>query len=704
MRILFVIDGLPGGGAEKVVLTLAAQFLRDGDRVSLISLRDVCEYPLPEGLDYQVVADRCRKPWRKLTELSRRARQLDAAVVRAEQQGQFDLVLSNLHKTDRIVARSRALRERNVWFCLHGVFSASYLGHRTGFDRWMKQQKIKRIYQGRNVVTVSDAVGRDLVEEFALRPAQLKTIYNPFDITALRAEAEADSERPDGDYLIHVGRFHPGKRHDRLLEAYAQSGIDAPLVLLGQGKPEQEQRLRQLAKTLHIDDRVWFKGFQKNPLPWIKGARMLVLSSDSEGFGNVVVEALLLHTPVASTRCPGGVTEILTGELARGLADLTSPALAQTMQSIYHNPLSHRRCRAGKIQRRIHLSAVPSAAAHLTPLVNQDRRFMSQTPLLSIVAAVYNGEKFLAQFFECIEQQQLDSYELILVNDGSTDNSLAVIAEWQERLQNVQVLEQENQGVSVARNTGLAAASGKYLAFPDIDDKLYPGMYRTLLEMAEKEHLDIATCNGTYVYEKRRESHPIFPLDRLPSTDVLPGHVWLKQALDSRKFLHVTWLNIYRHDFIRQHHFHFEPGLRHQDIPWTTEALLAAERVQYTSQQFYDYYIHSESVSHKPDNDDTLMRSARHYMKILEMLEAINQRYPDKVRHIAACRWQIAKEGLGIIHTFDSMKDESKKHVIINEFFDRGIWRLIWKNACTFRLRWRLGRRYLRIKRYRHAG
>ena len=306
---------------------------------------------------------------------------------------------------------------------------------------------------------------------------------------------------------------------------------------------------------------------------------------------------------------------------------------------------------------------------------------MSQTPLLSIVAAVYNGEKFLAQFFECLEQQQLESYELILVNDGSTDGSLAVIDQWKDRLQNVLVLEQENQGVSVARNTGLAAATGKYLTFPDIDDKLYPGMYRTLLEMAEKGNLDVATCNGR-----------------------LPGHVWLKQALDSRKFLHVTWLNIYRREFIASHRFHFEPGLRHQDIPWTTEVLLAAERVQYTSEQFYDYYIHSESVSHKPDNDDTLMRSARHYMKILEMLDAINQRYPDKVRDISACRWQIAKEGLGIIHTFDSMKDESKKHIIIKEFFDRGIWRLIWKNARTFRLRWRLGRRYLRIKRYRDAA
>lgn len=232
--------------------------------MSLISLRDVCSTHCPRG-STTVVADRCRKPWRKLTELSRRARQLDAAVVRAEQQGQFDLVLSNLHKTDRIVARSRALRERNVWFCLHGVFSASYLGHRTGFDRWMKQQKIKRIYQGRNVVTVSDAVGRDLVKEFALRPAQLKTIYNPFDITALRAEAEADSERPDGDYLIHVGRFHPGKRHDRLLEAYAQSGIDAPLVLLGGENRSKSSACASWQKRCTLTIGCGSKAFRKTP-------------------------------------------------------------------------------------------------------------------------------------------------------------------------------------------------------------------------------------------------------------------------------------------------------------------------------------------------------------------------------------------------------------------------------------------------------
>lgn len=338
MRILFVIDGLPGGGAEKVVLTLAEHFLGQGDAVSLFSLRDVCEYPLPDGLDYQVIADHCRKPWRKLTELRRRARQLDEAIMMAEQRGHFDLVLSNLHKTDRIVSRSQVLKNHNLWFCLHGVFSTSYLGHRTGFDRWLKQQKIKRVYQHRNIVTVSDAVGKDLVTQFSLTPAQLKTIYNPFDITALRKGAEAPCEMAGTDYIIHVGRFHPAKRHDRLIEAYAQSGIEVPLVLLGKGKPEQESKLRALAERLGVADRVLFKGFQLNPLPWIKHARVLVVSSDSEGFGNVLVEALLLGTAAVSTRCPGGPAEILTGELARGLCDLNSHDLALTLQSIYQHP------------------------------------------------------------------------------------------------------------------------------------------------------------------------------------------------------------------------------------------------------------------------------------------------------------------------------------------------------------------------------
>lgn len=338
MRVLFIIDGLPGGGAEKVVLTLAENFIREGVRVSLFSLRDICHYPLPQGLDYRVIADTCQAPWRKLTELTRRAALLDSHINEAEKHGRFDLVLSGLHKTDRIVAHSKILRHRNLWFCLHGVLSASYLGHRTGLSRWLKRWKVRRVYQSRNIVAVSQAVGQDLIEAFGVRPAQLKTIYNPFDFDAIRQGAEMACDMAGQDYIIHVGRFHQGKRHDRLIEAWAASGIPAPLLLLGSGTPQQKAKLLALAETLKVADRVMFKGFQPNPWPWIKNARLLVVSSDSEGFGNVLVEALALGTAVVSTRCPGGPEEILTGPLARGLSDLDSHALAQTMQNIYHHP------------------------------------------------------------------------------------------------------------------------------------------------------------------------------------------------------------------------------------------------------------------------------------------------------------------------------------------------------------------------------
>ena len=340
MRILMIIDGLPGGGAEKVVLTLCQGMQQMGHDVSLISLRDVCNYPIPSGIHYQVVADHNRSPWRKVTELSRRAAALDRAIADIERQhGIYDLVFSNLHKTDRIVSRSKLLSSDRLWFCIHGILSTSYLGHRKGLDRWLKQRKIAAVYQGRNIVAVSQAVGNDLQQNLPIHPSRLAVINNPFDIAAIEQQAAEPCELAGKDYLVHVGRFHPHKRHDRLLKAYALSGIQAPLALVGAGNEAQINETKRLATELDISDRVLFLGFQANPYPLIKHAAMLVLSSDSEGFGNVLVEALLCDTPVVSTRCPGGPEEILEkAGLTRALAELNEASLAEKMAEIYAQP------------------------------------------------------------------------------------------------------------------------------------------------------------------------------------------------------------------------------------------------------------------------------------------------------------------------------------------------------------------------------
>lgn len=323
----------------------------------------------------------------------------------------------------------------------------------------------------------------------------------------------------------------------------------------------------------------------------------------------------------------------------------------------------------------------------------------SFTPKLSIVVAVYNGDKFLSQFFNCLASQKLESWELILVDDGSSDNSLNILYQWEHKFPDVTIVSQENQGVSVARNVGFKIAKGKYVAFPDIDDVIYPKMYPRLLEIAQKSHLDVATCNGRYIYDDGRPSRAIFPTHRLHSTNVLTGPEWLNIALESKKFLHVTWLNIYRREFLLSHNYYFEPGLHHQDIPWTTEVLLTAKRVQYIDECYYDYFIHSGSVSHVTPDDRIHVRTIHNYMKILEMLDSINQKHKKVAKNINACHWQIAKEGLGIIHSIDSIQSNDIKKKIINEFFDRGIWSLIWQNAKNIKLRWRLGRRYFRLKK-----
>lgn len=107
---------------------------------------------------------------------------------------------------------------------------------------------------------------------------------------------------------------------------------------------------------------------------------------------------------------------------------------------------------------------------------------------------------------------------------------------------------------------------GKYVAFPDADDLLAPDMYSTLLEQAEKYQLDVMQCNGERYFASADELQPIFPQERLQTTDVVTGVQWFERALKSRKFIHVVWLAIYRLDFIRQHQLYFE-RLHHQDIP-----------------------------------------------------------------------------------------------------------------------------------------
>ena len=208
----------------------------------------------------------------------------------------------------------------------------------TGFKRWRRLYRLKTTYDGQNVISISAGVGWDLVETVGARPARLEVIHNPFDVEEIRNLAGEPCRLAGEDFLLSVGRFSRQKRYDRLLGAYARSGYTGRLVIAGTGTGEQIRTVAERARELRIADRVDLVGVKEDPYPIMRHARALVLSSDFEGFGNVLVEALVCGTPAISTRCPHGPEEILTGDLSVGLAELTEKSLAAAIDRVTLNP------------------------------------------------------------------------------------------------------------------------------------------------------------------------------------------------------------------------------------------------------------------------------------------------------------------------------------------------------------------------------
>ncbi|WP_319535989.1 glycosyltransferase [uncultured Vibrio sp.] len=152
-------------------------------------------------------------------------------------------------------------------------------------------------------------------------------IYNPFDFNTIRENAKAtpncDYDIYNKRYILSLSSLDKRKRIDRILYALAQSSDkNIELVLVGTGPTQVE--LTELAESLGLSHRVHFLGFQDNPYPFIKQADMLVLASDSEGLPTVLIESLICGTPVISTDCPCGPSEILVDDLKEYLIPITN--------------------------------------------------------------------------------------------------------------------------------------------------------------------------------------------------------------------------------------------------------------------------------------------------------------------------------------------------------------------------------------------
>lgn len=247
---------------------------------------------------------------------------------------EFDLVISHLEESYRTVDIAQL---PNAYHVVHN----SYTGQMRLVKRRIGLQahhlrRLFRSYADKDLVTVSQGVQSELTA-LPQDYKSIRTIYNPFDLDGIRHLANNHNEDVlQAPYIVAVGRTARQKRLDVLLRAYHASGIEHKLLLL----THKPKKLMPLVKKLGLEDRVIFKAFTQNPYAHMKHADLLVLSSDFEGFGNVLVEALAVGTQVVSTRCPHGPDEILTGDLQSQLCDLGDEAgLAEKIRTSLAQPV-----------------------------------------------------------------------------------------------------------------------------------------------------------------------------------------------------------------------------------------------------------------------------------------------------------------------------------------------------------------------------
>lgn len=314
-------------------------------------------------------------------------------------------------------------------------------------------------------------------------------------------------------------------------------------------------------------------------------------------------------------------------------------------------------------------------------------------PRLSLVVPVYNVAAYLPRCLESLALLDPPADEIVVVDDGSTDDCPRILEEWAGRLPQMRVVRQENGGLSAARNTGLALATGTYLAFVDSDDTLVPEAYRRALELAEAEQLDLVMFNGWFHHEGRSQDRIIYP--RLASSGVLPGVDWLVRSRLGSEFLHYAPLNLYRRSFIEAHNLRFMPGRLHEDVVWTTEVLLNAQRVMFDATPCYLYrqLIRRFDPSANQARLERIVISSEANARDLDRIIR-SYRIEGPARNMLS--HQLADGALSIFHKLSQMPDRHAAGAWLRRLRQNGLLALLWRHAQTPAQYRRIAKHWLR--------
>lgn len=204
-------------------------------------------------------------------------------------------------------------------------------------------------------------------------------------------------------------------------------------------------------------------------------------------------------------------------------------------------------------------------------------------PKVSVIVPVYNVENYIEKCIDSLLGQTLEDIEIIIVNDGSTDNSKDKIMPYIEKFPNkIKYLEKQNGGLSSARNYGMPSATGEYIAFLDSDDYVEKDMYESMYNKAIEEKSDFVECDFIWEYPNKK---------RIDTGKIYHGK---KEMIITARV--VAWNKLIRREIVEKNNIRFPEGLRYEDVEFFYKLVPHLEKVSFVKKPFIHYIQRSNSI------------------------------------------------------------------------------------------------------------
>ncbi len=269
---------------------------------------------------------------------------------------------------------------------------------------------------------------------------------------------------------------------------------------------------------------------------------------------------------------------------------------------------------------------------------------------LSIIVPVYNVEKYLPKCLESLIKQTLKDIEIICVNDGSMDNSLAILKEFASKDSRIRIIDNQHQGVAKTRNTGIEQSTGEYIGFVDSDDYIDIDFFEKLYNSATKSNSDIAIASIL----KHKNFFNIYNAKYTKEETAITIQDKIKLCEDKKHFFFYAWNKIYHSGFIKENNIKFSEGQIYEDVMFAIKALYYSNKIISVYGTKYHYIEHENSLTkYKDKTGEKEHDLIKAYSELQEFCNSKNIEIPERLNYYT-------KENFGFILNLYKGKYQSK--------------------------------------------